>query len=368
MLGDMVYHVRFVNMNMSFNELRSKTIGYTPVDQNFTTAGDKRRFICYANQKQLSWEICRLDKDYDILYITTIANISDWIDYKKSHPKTILIFDINNCFFFNKNLWWNLGRGLSRFISRRESKFYFNYNDVYHEMFNCADIIVCPTKSAKEYISQFNSNVYIPFDFFEEEITIKKTEYTNNHPLVLVWEGMGVTAKHLLAIAPVLEKFKGKILLKIITDRTYRHGLLTVDVHKILKKLQCDYEFIDWRKDSFSKHIVDSDLAIIPLDKSDKVALHKPENKLILFWQHGIPVITTDTPAYLNAFSQVDTNLTCSNLEDWKKKIELFISGKFDSKKHMDSVSNYLQKYRSKEEFIAAWDKIFIEALKLSKL
>ena len=43
------------------------------------------------------------------------------------------------------------------------------------------------------------------------------------------------------------------------------------------------------------------------------------------------------------------------------------MSGKFDNKKHMDSVSNYLQKYRSKEKFIAAWDKIFIEAFKLAK-
>lgn len=352
---------------MNYDELRSKTIGYTPVDQDFTTAGDKRRFVYYANKQRLNWEVCQLDKNYNILYITTIANISDWINYKKSHPKTILIFDINNSFFFNQNFLWNLGRGFSRFISGRESKFYFNYNDVYHEMFKYADIVVCPTESAKKYISQFNSNVYIPFDFFEEEITIKKTEYSKNHPLVLVWEGMGVTAKHLLTIKPVLEKFKGKILLKMVTDRTYKHGPLTVNVQKIFKGLQCDFEFIDWEKDSFSKHIVDSDLAIIPLDKSDKVALHKPENKLILFWQHGIPVITTDTPAYLNAFSKVDTNLTCCNLEDWEKNIELFISGKFDSKKHMDSVNNYLQKYRSREEFMKAWDKIFIEALKIAK-
>tara|TARA_B100001142_G_scaffold330044_1_gene395837 strand:- start:14031 stop:15107 length:1077 start_codon:yes stop_codon:yes gene_type:complete len=348
---------------INYDELRSKAIGYTPVDQDFSTAGDRRRFIYYANQSELNWEPCQLDKNYDILYVTTIANMSDWISYKKSHPKTVLIFDINNSFFFNQNFWWNFARGFSRFISRRESKFYSNYNNVYHEMFKYADIVVCPTESAKEYISKFNSNVHIPFDFFEEDITIKKSEYTNDHPLVLVWEGMGVTAKHLLTIAPVLEKFQGKILLKIVSDRSYKYGLLTVDVPKIFKGLKCDYEFIDWEKDSFSKHIVKSDLAIIPLDKSDKVALHKPENKLILLWQHGIPVITTDTPAYVKSFSGVDYNLTCGSLIEWEKKLELFISGKFDSRQHMDSVKNYLQKYRSREQFMMAWDRIFKEAL-----
>lgn len=188
-----------------------------------------------------------------------------------------------------------------------------------------------------------------------------------DHPLVLVWEGMGVTAKHLLTIAPVFEKYQGKILLKIITDRYYKHGLLTVDVRKIFKGLQCDYKFIDWEKDSFSKHITDSDLAIIPLDKSDKVALHKPENKLILFWQHDIPVITTDTPAYVKAFSEVDCDLTCSNTKEWEKKLELFISKKFNSRQHIDSVNNYLRKYRSREEFMKAWDRIFVEALRIGK-
>lgn len=350
------------------NELKSKKIGYTPVDKDFSTAGDKRRFIYYANQLGLNWESCHSDRNYDILYITTISDMSYWISYKKSHPKTVLIFDINNSFFFNKSVWWNFLRGISRYISGRESKLYLNYNDVYHEMFKYADIVVCPTDSAKNYISKFNSNVYIAFDFFEKEISIKKTTYTNKNPLVLVWEGMGVTTKHLLSISPVLKKFKDKIFLKIITDRSYKHGILTVDVKKILKALPCSYEFIDWEQDSFSRHIADSDLAIIPLNKNDKIALHKPENKLILFWEHGIPVITTDTPAYVKAFSEIEYDLTCGNLKEWEDKLQLFITGKFDSKKHMISANNYLLNHRSKEEFFIAWNKIFKEAIRIGNL
>ncbi len=349
------------------NELKSKKIGYTPVDKNFSTAGDKRRFVYYANQKGLNWEPCQLNKHYDILYITTIANMSAWIKYKKSRPETILIFDINNSFFFNTSFLWNLARGLSRFVSGRETKLYLNYNNVYHEMFDIADIVVCPTESAKNYISQFNQNVYIPFDFFEEEITSKKTKYVNENPLILVWEGMGVTAKHLLTIAPVLNKFRGKILLKILTDRSYKHGPFEVDVPKLFRRLKCDYEFIDWEKESFSRHIADSDLAIIPLNKFDKVALHKPENKLILLWQHGIPVMTTNTPAYVKAFSEISEDLTCDNLREWETKLELFFSGRFDSRKHMGSVNKYLQKYRSRSAFMAAWDEIFKKAFKIMK-
>ena len=353
---------------MDLDELKSKKIGYTPVDRDFTTAGDRRRFIYFAEQLGLNWEFCKLDNSYDIVYITTIANITDWINYKKSHPNTVLIFDINNSFFFNQNPWWNFLRGFSRFIFRRERKFYLNYNNVYHEMFKYADIIVCPTDSAMEYISQFNSNVYTSFDYFENEIKVKKTDFKYNNPLIIVWEGMGVTAKHILNIAPVLEKYKGKVKLRLITDRKYKlGGLFNVDVVKLFSKAKFDYEFIDWEKDSFSKHIAEADVAVIPLDKSDRVALHKPENKLILFWQHGIPVLTTDTPAYVKAFSEVDYNLTCSDLKEWESKLELFISGEFNSKQHIDSVNHYLQKHRSREKFMVTWGSIFEDALKILK-
>jgi len=351
---------------MDLNELKSKKIGYTPVDRDFSTAGDRRRFIYYAEQLDLNWEFCQLDASYDIVYITTIANITDWINYKKSHPKTVLIFDINNSFFFNQNFWWNFARGFSRFISRRESKLYLNYNNVYHEMFKYADIVVCPTDSAKKYISQIKSNVHTSFDYFENEIKVRKTDFNPNKPLILVWEGMGVTAKHIFQIAPVLEKYKGKVKLRLITDRKYKIGsFYNVNVIKLFKKAKFDYEFIDWEKDSFSKHIIASDLAVIPLNKFDKVAMQKPENKLILFWQHSIPVLTTDTPAYVKAFSEVDYNLTCSNLKEWEEKLELFVSGKFNSSQHIDSVNSYLQKYRSKEKFMMTWGKIFEDALKI---
>ena len=353
---------------MDLDELRSKIIGYSPVSDNFKHAGDRRRFIYYAKQLKLNWEFSRLDSNYDIVYITTMANITDWINYKRLHPETVLIFDINNSYFFQKNLLWNFSRGLSRFITKRESKLYFNYNNVYHKMFKCADVIVCPTSIAKDYISQFNPRVHISFDYFMDDITMRKSTYRKNHPLILVWEGMGFCAKQILSIAPVLKKYRGKILLKIISDRTYKlGGFYSVNVPQIFERSKFDYEFIAWEKDTFSKHITEGDLAIIPLDKSDKLVLNKPENKLILFWQHGLPVLTTDIPTYKRAFAEVDSDLTCKSLTEWEEKLDLFLSGKFRYEQHMDAVNTYLNKYRSRESFIKAWDKIFNDALNVCR-
>ena len=356
-------------MNIIFQEkLRKKSIGYIPVSKDFSSAGDRRRFLLYANHHDLNWEIADPKKDYDILYITTMGDISVWMDYKKQKPHTILIFDINNDFFFNKDILWNFARGITRYISNRESRLYFNYNNVYHEMFEIADFVVCPTLAAKEYILKYNSSVHVAFDYFEDEISTRKSNYCPQKPLTLVWEGMGVTAKHILSISSVLENFKGKVKLRLITDKTYTlGGLMTIDVIKLFNKAKFDYEFFDWEKETFSNLITESDIAVIPLDKSDTLAYQKPENKLILFWQHGLPTITSDTPEYVNAFSKTNLNLTCKDQGDWIRHLEFFLSGEFNYDEHMNSVQEYLIQNRSKDCFMRVWDEIFLGSLHLSE-
>ena len=345
-------------------KLRGKNIGYIPVSKDFSSAGDRRRFLFYAKEYDFKWEVADPNSYYDILFITTMANVSEWIDYKRSHPKTILIFDINNAFFFKEDFFWNAARGISRFFSGREKRLYLNYNNVYLEMFKVADLIVCPTTAAKDFITNYNPNVFLSFDYFGEDILVKKNNFKPNNPVTLVWEGMGVTAKNLLSISSILEKYGDSIRLRIITDRSYKiAGLIRIDVIKIFKKAKFNFEFFDWEKETFSKLIVESDIAIIPLNRKDVLAYHKPENKLALLWQHRIPVITSDTPAYNESFSNTNLDLTCKDEDDWRRNIDLLLSNKFSYEEHMNSVENYLKKSRSKEAFLETWDRIFQQAV-----
>jgi len=345
-------------------KLSGKKIGYIPVSMDFSSAGDRRRFLMYAKENDLNWEIADPVNEYDILFITTMANVSQWIDYKKYHPDTILIFDINNAFFFKKDIFWNAARGIARYISGREKRLYLHYNNVYRDMFRAADVVVCPTSPAKEFISKYNENVFLSFDYFGEDISSKKINFKLNEPAILVWEGMGVTAKHLLSISNVLEEYGDRVKLRIITDRSYKlGGLIKVDVQKIFKCAKFNFEFYDWNKETYSELIANSDIAIIPLNKKDTLAYHKPENKLALLWQHGIPVITSDTPAYIESFSNTNMKLTCKDENDWFKNIDLLLSNKFSYEEHMNSVENYLKRSRSKEAFLETWDRIFQQAV-----
>ena len=60
-----------------------------------------------------------------------------------------------------------------------------------------------------------------------------------------------------------------------------------------------------WDESTCSDIIRNCDLAVIPIDLSDPFAFGKPENKLLLFWGMGMPVVTSAIPAYVRAMQAV---------------------------------------------------------------
>jgi hypothetical protein len=65
-------------------------------------------------------------------------------------------------------------------------------------------------------------------------------------------------------------------------------------------------------------------MAIIPIDLSDNFNAGKPENKLILLWKIGIPVITSATPAYVRAMQAENLDMYCYTEKEWVDKILLY--------------------------------------------
>ena len=334
-------------------------IGYTPISFNLEAPGDRRRFPFYARIRGLDFEVASLDKVYDIVYVTTCANISSWITYKLKNKSTKLIFEITDSYFLDNKLLWNFTRGIYRFLQGRESKLCLNYNNIYKRLFRIADAVVCSTLIQRDFILRYNPNVHISLDYFDEDIVCKKYNYDLNEVFNIVWEGQSHTVKNILILKNLLEKLDN-IHLKIITDvEVPLFWRFKKKTENLFKGCKFSYEIIPWEISTFSKEISKADLAIIPINQKDKLSWNKPENKLILFWKIGIPVITSATPAYHKVFDRIKSDLTCSDDYEWMNKLNLFIKSEINVKEHMNTISMYLDAEHNKDTILNNWDKIF---------
>ena len=99
---------------------------------------------------------------------------------------------------------------------------------------------------------------------------------------------------------------------------------------------------------------------MIPIDRSDKLMWYKPENKLLLLWQTGIPVLTTGTPAYKRVMQEAGIFMTCDTNEDWLDQLSKFRSlDETGRASIMQKAQHWLAENHSRQAICKKWDTIF---------
>ena len=119
----------------------------------------------------------------------------------------------------------------------------------------------------------------------------------------------------------------------------------------------------DWSEETLAAIATQCDLAVIPLALTDPFATGKPENKLLLFWRLGVPVLTTATPAYRRAMQGAGLDMTCSSEADWEKYILRCIAEADFRRKAGEAGRRYTESVHPESRLLQSWDAVFESVL-----
>jgi hypothetical protein len=338
------------------------TIAYYPYHGDLTAPGDRRRFVFYASERKIGFELVDPLKKYDIVYLTYGCNISFWIKYKKNNPDVKIVFELIDSYLLEDISVRSLFRGLARYLLGEESDLWLNYKVALRRIVTIADAIVCSTHAQKVDMLRFNNNIHISLDYFSNDLIHNKKSLKSSKKFKLVWEGQAYTVINLLLLNDVFEKLGDKFELIIITDPEIKSPFRILDkkTNSLLSKLKCKYTLLSWDKSSFSENIANADLAIIPISSNNPMMWNKPENKLLLMWEIGIPTLTSETPAYKRVMDAAGIDFYCSSSSEWLLKIERYMSSSMQYRRAIvQNANDYLRGFHSKDEILKNWDGIF---------
>lgn len=312
---------------MDFKKLK---IGYVPYNSSLTKPGDRRRFVYYANKRNLNFEIAEPGKRYDVIILSQSADLSVWS--KKNLDGTKIVYDFIDSYLAvpRNSIKGNL-RGLVKFLSRQSKFPRLNHWKALETMCLNSSAVICSTEEQRAQIQKFNKNVHLILDVHTAVTTNVKSNYQSGEVFNLVWEGLGVNVYSLNIIKNAISRLqqKYKIALHIITDLEFKNYLglygkiYTTDS---IQKIFNNAFLYQWNEQMCSKIICESDLAIIPIDMIDPLVRGKPENKLLLFWRMGLPVISSATPAYVRAVNSAGLpDMVCKTEDEWVETIEKYL-------------------------------------------
>ena len=344
---------------MNFKELK---IGYVPYLPDLSQPADRRRFPFFAKSNEIAFEIANINNSYDIILLTAPSNLSKWLVYKKKHPDTKFIFEMVDSLIFPSDVFTSLFKGLGRFLLRKETRLYLDYQRLLIKWLKIADIVVCSSTELKKNIEHWNENVVVSLDYLQNEYKFCKKDYSVNGKLKLLWEGQSIVLRQFLFFKDLFKELNSFCELHIITTQEYPlfGNLLHKDVQKILAQLPIKTIYHKWDIDKNHEIFKQCDCGIIPLNKKNQLGWHKPANKLISFWFSGLPTIVSNTPAYTELMKKADSELSCSDEAEWVAKIKWIRNLSPEERKEI-AMKNlaFANKNYSNEALHLTWQNIF---------
>ena len=335
-------------------------IGYVPYSADLKSPGDRRRFPGYAARRKIDFELANPGERYDIVVLSETADITAWIEYRSGK----LVYDLIDSYLaVPRSNIKQLLRGPAKYFAGQFKHLRLDYKGAVRAMCRRADAVVCTTEEQKAEIGRLCGNVHVVLDFHSTVARTNKLDYRSHSPVRIAWEGFGINVRQLTLISDVLRALTDNIdiTLVLVTDRvSYRwmNRIGRIDTLRVAQKILPAVEVHPWSEDTCADLLCECDIAVIPLDLSDPFVAGKPENKLLLLWRMGIPVIASATPAYSRAMEAAGTrHLACKTKGDWLSALKTLTADERARYTAGKLGREFVRSSWSEEALLARWDR-----------
>ena len=347
--------------------LNNFRIGYAPYSVDLLAPGDRRRFVYYAKNRGINFEIAKPENKYDIVYVTHGADITLWSKYDKS--KAIVIYEIIDSYLATPSWTFHgLFRGVVKYLSGQYKYCVFNHKKSIELMCRRADVVVCSTKEQKDFIRQYCDNVYIILDvksMYCKYKIVEQSQPTSN-VLNIAWEGLPYNIKSFAVIREALSILSKQyqINLHLITSLKYKkymnRYITKHTINEVKKHIDINNVYLyQWNELTVSHISSACDFAVIPINSNDQMDMGKPEDKLLIFWLMGLPTIVSETPAHLRAMSGAGISMTCDSTNDWVSAIRNMVDNESNRNQAAKKGFIYASRVNSEEKIMSLWDDLF---------
>jgi len=345
-------------------KLAEARIGYAGYSPDLRGPGDRRRFLAYAARRSLPFERAHVGHDYDLVLATHNGDIAGWTHRKRRDGARFkFVFELVDSYFNQVAPARRWLKGIARYLLGMDSRLSPDFLRTLIQACETADAVICSTEEQRDAISRYNRNVHISFDWVDPELGAPKSDYSRCGKLKLVWEGQSTTLPNLQLLRGMLNRFHDQVELHVVTDPLiYRHfgKYGPFPAREALRGINCDIIFHDWDASTFSAHIVACDLAIIPIDGRNRFWWGKPENKLVLLWKLGMPVLATATPVYRRVMTAAGSDLLCQTEAQWASALQAILEGPSAKLETIgQACRSFANRHYSEGEFLGRFDAVF---------
>lgn len=341
--------------------MKKLCIGYVPNSPDLTHPADRRRTVFWAGVRQHK-VVTDLTTPHDIVVLSERADIGYWASKKGGPPR---IFDLIDGYLASDSVVQDAVRGVSKVLTKQVSGSIKRFSKFVENLCKSADAVICSTPEQREMILKFNANVHTILDSHDEfPLLVPQKPNRDKEEIVLFWEGLPYTLSNLTILENAIMELETNVQLLLLTDPTFPKYLgkyVPCDtsryLRKNLKQISQISTMIDWTEKNVVNFAFNSNLGILPVSLEKRMNTFKAENRLLIMWRLGLPVLVSPTHAYSRVINSIDSIGLCNTPQEWRSGI---LGSHLEPEKYRNQVDlgqEYLARSHSKEQLLASWDR-----------
>jgi glycosyltransferase involved in cell wall biosynthesis len=341
-------------------------LAYAPYDASLDAPGDRRRFVAWARDRGVEFEVAdRPQPGIDVAVVCTAADLTRW---RAASPGTRVIYDITDDYLGLPDAGVkNRARGVAKFVSGELSRPTLHYRDLMVQMCRRADVVVVTSENQRAHVEQIanHRDVRVILDCYEADEVDRKRDYGRAGTPRLVWEGLPFNVHTLALLREPIAALPAELRpeVHVVTPPTFRpyarrFGRRSSRAIAERALPAVDVVLRPWARADLADALAACDVAVIPLPLDDGFARSKSAQKLVSMWATGMPVVTSATLAYEEAMRGAGLDLACRTTADWTRALTRLLSDE-DERRHAAQAGRaYVEAHASRELMLARWDEV----------
>ena len=340
----------------------SVTIGYVPHGPELERPFDRRRFPRYAAMRKLSFEVVGDWESHELVVLSPSADVTFWVNAPSDRR---IVVDLPDAYLDERHGLRRSFRGIAKWAAGESRRPVLSYSRAMERLLERADAVVCSTDEQAARISEHSDNVHTVLDLLGE-IDVRQPQLCDSSGFDIVWEGLTATLPAIRQVLPALQSLSTgrQLRLHLVTDLRsprYMNRFFTRQTEDLVADWGIDLRLYQWSVETLAEVAAGCDLAIVPVDLLDPMAVGKPENRMRIFWRLGLPVVASASPANTRAASLagVSDRVLCVTDEDWRHTLENLYERPEDRLELAEAGQATDLTAYSEESLARRWDQLF---------
>jgi glycosyltransferase involved in cell wall biosynthesis len=342
-------------------------IGYAPYDNSLQAPGDRKRFVAWATDRGIDFEVVdRPRPGIDLAVVCTVADLTRW---REAPAAMRVVYDLTDDYLGlpDRGLK-NRARGLAKFASGELSRPTLHYRDLMVDMCRRADVVVATSEGQRDHVRQLagHQDVRIILDCYDAGTMDRKRDYARSGAPRIVWEGLPFNVETLAIVRDAIAALPADLRpsMHVVTPPTFRpyarrFGSRSSAQIAARALPGVDVELHPWERETLADVVATGDAAIIPLPLDDAFARNKSAQKLVSLWAMGMPVVTSATPAYQLAMTTAGLDeYACRSSAEWTAALARLLGDEAERRRAARAGRDYVERHASRELMLQRWDEL----------